>query len=705
MKKVNFFAVMIVALFATMGTLTAQEKYAIIIGGNMNPGSTIPDTEQWNGGNDPHPTHGFDEFWNDAYLNWEMLVFDKGYTDANVHVLFNDGYDFTFYQQDIRYQAEYHYGYEVVTDFAATESNIQSSFTNLASTITEDDFLFVWIMGHGGTNPFSGGSYFYSYDNQKVYDSELATWLGNIPAHRKVVYLSFPKSGGFVPELEDEGTIVITAGGASQSASRADDLAPNGAFTENEVRSGITYNHGEINYHLFSSLTGNTPFGEAVYSGTNLSTVDVDSDNYININESWNWISTKETIINETPLINDPGEIKISTGLDYPTLLHQIINSGEVGNYRGLIGISSNLLYIYGGGEISFHDNSQIYILNQCLIFSWPGSTFNMGNNVTVENISEYILYPGSEIFIYADNFSIGDGVSFISDSFENILTFIVISPLISLSVNELNAVNCNISFEVDRGTFNNVNITNSIFYSGYRATVQNSTFVNTKISGDDAAVFHVSNCNFNVVPEILSSDQTISYAIYVGNSQSFEISNCTISGYLNNGIHINESGLNTNEEKLISNCDISNIQNDNGDGKGIRIYNSNVDLSGLNNIYNNDFGVVSLNNSEVSIYGIRSANYVHETQQIHDNSVNQVYATNGAFPYELRFNAIYDEDNSCLVGYAPDPVGIAPNLEVIYNYWGTNFNPQEDLCPSTSYYSWLPVWNPPGSKPRTRLR
>lgn len=223
MKKFLIFK--FVALIATVGTLNAQEKYAIIIGGNMNPGTTIPDTEQWNGGNDPHPVYGFDEFWNDTYLQWEMLIKEeggKGFTDANVHVLFNDGNDYTFPGQANRYKANYHFGYEVLTDANSNKQTILSTFASLANIITEDDFLYVWIMSHGGSNAL--GSYFYSYDNQKVYDIELATLLGNIAAHKKVVVLSFPKSGGFLPELEADDTIIITAGGATEGACKFEDI-------------------------------------------------------------------------------------------------------------------------------------------------------------------------------------------------------------------------------------------------------------------------------------------------------------------------------------------------------------------------------------------------------------------------------------------------------------------------------------------------
>jgi hypothetical protein len=181
----------------------------------MNPGTAIPLDEQWNGGNGAHPIHGFDEFWNDAYLAWEMLItenkpYSKGYSVDNVHVLFggNPVHDFTFYLQDDRYKAEYN-DQTYVVDENANEATIAARFSALATTITEDDFLYVWIMGHGGSN--ATGYYFYSYDNQKIYDYELAGWLNGIAAHKKTIFLSFPKSGGFASSLEEYGTIVISS--------------------------------------------------------------------------------------------------------------------------------------------------------------------------------------------------------------------------------------------------------------------------------------------------------------------------------------------------------------------------------------------------------------------------------------------------------------------------------------------------------------
>jgi len=538
MLKKSFITTVIVALFTMMGTLNAQQKYAVIIGGNMNPGTTIPDTEQWNGGDDPHPLYGFDEFWNDSYLMWEMLVFDKEFTDANVHVLFGqNGQDFTFYQQDIRYKAIYHQGYQVVTDANSNLSTIEDLFENvLAPVITEDDFLFVWIMSHGGTD--ANGSYFYSYDNQKVYDSGLATWLGSIAAHKKVVFLSFPNSGGFIPELEDEGVIVVTAGGAAEGASRADDSAPNMAFVENEVRENITYNHGEINYHLFSSLTGKTPFDEIVYAGTNLSVADVDSDNYITILETLNWTSSKETAI-QTPGYSDPGNILTTTELEYPTLLHQSLPSGNNVSYRGLIGISKHY-NIVSGSSLRFQNNSKIFFLN-------PGKNFqaDAGSILIIDdNASISTNNPSNVILIFTNSFSIGNNITFKSDSWTNYLSIGCQNFSLNLSINNLHSTNCSLTFDI-----NSVSIANSIFtnslltLSSNTAMTTNSVFYSSILNNLESNDVSVSFCNFTVESTCNDENRYEIVAIGIENCQSFRIDNSTITGYKIAGIYVLNSG------------------------------------------------------------------------------------------------------------------------------------------------------------------
>ena len=136
-----------------------QEKYAILISGDR------PDRE-------PTPP-GYELYnrwwasWNDTYLMWEMLVYEKGFDNDNVFVLWADGTDWSLtlghnIAQDYDPQQEHWIDFpnpgDQITDYSATLQNVEDIFTNLSTgasglpQITEDDFLFIWAYGRN-TNP------------------------------------------------------------------------------------------------------------------------------------------------------------------------------------------------------------------------------------------------------------------------------------------------------------------------------------------------------------------------------------------------------------------------------------------------------------------------------------------------------------------------------------------------------------------------
>jgi hypothetical protein len=47
--------------------------------------------------------------------------------------------------------------------------------------------------------------------------------------------------------------------------------------------------------------------------------------------------------------------------------------------------------------------------------------------------------------------------------------------------------------------------------------------------------------------------------------------------------------------------------------------------------------------NSKFSIIGNSSAHYVYETQIIRNNDKHQLFATQNSFPFDFKWNAIYD--------------------------------------------------------------
>ncbi len=403
--------------------VNAQEKYALLIAGEYDKGNLLfPATEQWNNGN-LQGSDVFDEFWNDTYLMWEMLVYKKEYNDENVNVLFANNEDYSFFGQDIRYKAALH-GLQKVTDDWGTYSSINGKLTELANTITENDYLFVWIMSHGGTDPAPNGkSYFYSYDGQKVYDDDLKDWIEDVGAFKTTVFLSFPSSGGFTEELDEvERTIIITSSQENESTSRADNNDPNGnplGNPENEVITGVNYNHGEANYHLYSSLAGETPDFQISYAGTLLTEADVNNDEFISIGESQTWLDDKESTV-EDPDISDLSIIRNYTDLSLPTILHGTIENDML--CRGLCGITLDEPHIMDGttftfdGIIKFKEilNSYLHfdigsttVINNETEFSiyedkpWIKGFLNFGDDVIIKTKSEFILQQQNIETIY----------------------------------------------------------------------------------------------------------------------------------------------------------------------------------------------------------------------------------------------------------------------------------------------------------------
>ena len=120
---------MVLLAFSMSYFAQAQEKYAVLITGDYAATSySVPLADQWNDGQGKGD-YGFDEFWNDTFLLWEMLQ-KKGYSQDNIFVLFAGGNDFTFPEQDIRYKP----GQGVtVTDYSASIANVNLVFNGLAN--------------------------------------------------------------------------------------------------------------------------------------------------------------------------------------------------------------------------------------------------------------------------------------------------------------------------------------------------------------------------------------------------------------------------------------------------------------------------------------------------------------------------------------------------------------------------------------------
>ncbi|MDY0016560.1 MAG: hypothetical protein RBS89_01880 [Candidatus Delongbacteria bacterium] len=140
-----------ILVIAVSMSLFSAEKYAVLIAGDYNA-TGISTTPQWNEGLGDNS-----EFWNDLFLNWEMLTQEKGFKPENVKILFAKGQDLCLDQEyidiDIRYRAEQYPEFTYITNYAATEANVQAVCADLGSKMEYgEDFLFVWAMSHSSSS-------------------------------------------------------------------------------------------------------------------------------------------------------------------------------------------------------------------------------------------------------------------------------------------------------------------------------------------------------------------------------------------------------------------------------------------------------------------------------------------------------------------------------------------------------------------------
>jgi len=442
MKKKKQLIAVLVAILATINMVNAQQKYALLIGGNHLPGTEIPNDHKWNGGLFMDPQKGYDEFWNDTYLMWEYLNTNEPVaSNENIEVLFGNGNDYTFQFQHDRYNPLSNYGY-TITDDAATKVHVLSELDDLVN-INEEDFLYIWIMSNGGNEVLPGNInasfvYLWGYDpvlpnEGKLYDYEIKQKLDLIPAHKKVVIVQAPHSGYFASTLEDVSTTVITSSTASENASRAN----NTPYDENEEWDLAEYHHGEFGYHIFSSINKKDPGNNTSYGPTSFATADLNNDDVVSISEGLTWVNTYEDGP-ETSVLSDLGNKAPETSLKYPTVI-----SNNVVSAKTVLGITNipKLVHVNQGGSLTLKAVKVYINYYGELTVDAGGSLAIESNNTSSSHLLTEYTNP---IEIYGD-FSVGSGTSIESS---------VLSPII------INLKNSSVDLLLDNVSFNKVELT-----------------------------------------------------------------------------------------------------------------------------------------------------------------------------------------------------------------------------------------------------
>jgi hypothetical protein len=232
--------------------------------------------------------------------------------------------------------------------------------------------------------------------------------------------------------------------------------------------------------------------------------------------------------------------------------------------------------------------------------------------------------------------------------------------------------------------TFNNCNW---VYSHRGNVTVNNSNLTETWLylenqANDPNLIANVSGCTI--------SNTNMHVGVDLWNYGKYFIENNNIKAY-HNGIQICNSGNgNTGNQSIFGN----NIHDCNS--AGIMAYNVTGSFAG-NYIHNNQVGLKLMNNCNVALFGNASAQTQSQTQRIKDNTSYEVYCSQFSFPWYFRYNVIIDEDN---LGNPTDPMVLhdRPNvppllkLDVMYNCWGNNFNPDQDLKTTNGVFKWSPT-------------
>jgi len=266
----------ILSLFIIVSFGCAQ-KYAVLISTNEVTADNVSYNSEW---------------WYDLYLQYSMLR-DNGFKDDKIYILYGDGTDFNTAHAD--YNATTRYGH-AITDMAVSKTNIQSVFNTLGKKVKSRDYLYVWWMGHGGGyGPDSCNLTMYiSNTGETVTDTELTTYMGNVPNYKKrTVDIMTCHSGGMLDNMASSGNSTVTLTSST--------------CVENSYSISTTCNgrpHAEFHYTLPNALEEKDPCGNAVGS-------DYDGNGYVSLSEADRYNSA--TMTTSTPQMEDPDAIAPTT--------------------------------------------------------------------------------------------------------------------------------------------------------------------------------------------------------------------------------------------------------------------------------------------------------------------------------------------------------------------------------------------------------
>lgn len=222
-----------------------------VLSNNPNPAAGNTYAVILNGG--MCKTSNNERYWNDCSFIYKTLRNTYEIPKPNIKVIMSDGTDEAEDMNKIVggfCSSPLDLDDDSIPDveYAATKTNLQTVFNEMAQTLTDDDHLLIYVTGHGGYDIHSQSSYMYLWDKVKLYPNELNSYLEPINAGFISIVMGQCNSGGFIEPLKKTNRIIATA------------------CAENERSYGsTTIPFDEFLYHWTSAVNGYDGYGTEVY--------------------------------------------------------------------------------------------------------------------------------------------------------------------------------------------------------------------------------------------------------------------------------------------------------------------------------------------------------------------------------------------------------------------------------------------------------
>ncbi|KAB2836467.1 MAG: hypothetical protein F9K48_01775 [Candidatus Brocadia sp.] len=279
-------------------TPVSEYKHAVLI----CAGVTNADRQRYNSA-----------YWYDLMCQYRMLR-ELGFGDENIHVLYGcDEED--YYPGNLDYNSIHLYG-KKITDMAVSKANIELVFQALGGLrmdvdfvsrpLTDEDFLYIWWMGHGGSDPGTCNLYLpISVTSEEFTDEELSNCINQVSHYKKrVVAVMTCFSAGILDNMVNEKGVNTVTLASSSCEGYSYDIWPTCDRSP----------HAEFNYKLTEAIRQMHIKGYPLEKDPDTNP----KDGYVSLSEACDYITPPAHNPTVPRKISDPDTISQSTYLNEP---------------------------------------------------------------------------------------------------------------------------------------------------------------------------------------------------------------------------------------------------------------------------------------------------------------------------------------------------------------------------------------------------